>query len=392
LQTSFSKLRIVVLGYIVRGPLGGLVWHHLQYVLGLKKMGHEVLFLEDSDNYASCYNPQKDEMTTDPSYGIDFIRQVFEQFGLVNQWAYYNEHISEWFGQPEKKVHEFCRNADILLNISGVNPLRNFLMEIPRRVLIDTDPVFTQLKHLTEPEALSKAKKHTHFFSFGENINQSFCSIPLDGITWQATRQPIVLEFWKYQEGKADAAWSTVMQWDSYKPGEYKGRTYGMKSASFASYLDFPMYSTESFDLAIGSPTAPTELLKQKRWNVLNSVLVTKTTESYQQFIQQSKGEWSVAKEGYVISNSGWFSERSTVYLATGRPVVVQDTGFSKFLETGKGLFSFTSVDQALTAIEEINSGYTNHCRWARDLVEHYFNYNTVLTGLLDRINFRNSL
>ena len=386
MQISFSRLRIVILGYIVRGPLGGLVWHHLQYVLGLKKMGHDVLFIEDSDDYISCYNPVSNEMTTDPTYGIKFIKEIFEEFDLADKWAYYDAHRDIWFGQSQKKVREFCITADFLLNISCVNPLRETTLKISRRVLLDTDPAFTQLRHLTEPTALQKAKTHTHFFSFGENFGKPFCKIPDDGLNWISTRQPVVADAWEKTEGNPHSPLTTVMQWDSYKEKEYNGRSFGMKSKSFTKYMDLPKYSTEAFELAIGSSTKPGELLQKKGWRLSDSTLITKTPKSYQHFIKNSKAEWSVAKAGYVVSNSGWFSERSTCYLASGRPVIVEDTGFSNIFETGRGLLSFTTMEEAIACIEEMNRNYTRHCQWAIEIVEQYFSYTTVLTTLLKNI------
>lgn len=380
---SSSKLRIVLLGYIIRGPLGGLVWHHLQYVLGLKKLGHEVLFLEDSEDFASCYNPQTNEMTTNPGYGLKFIKEIFGRFGLTDQWAYYDTHENRWFGLSEKKVRNFCASADLILNLSGVNPLRPYTFQIPKRVLIDTDPVFTQIRHLTESESMIKAKQHTHFFSYGENIGQSYCTVPDDGFQWQPTRQPVVLEYWKESEGNPASAWTTVMQWDSYKTREFGGHTFGMKSKSFAPYVDLPGNSDERFALAIGSATAPTDLLINKGWQVLSSLTITETAEAYQQFIRQSKGEWSVAKEGYVISKSGWFSERSAGYLASGLPVVIQETGFSQVIKTGEGLLSFTTPDEAIAAIDNVNNNYKKHCKNAREIAEEYFKFDKVLNNLL---------
>ena len=217
-----SRLRIVVLGYIVRGPLGGLVWHHLQYVLGLHLLGHEVLFLEDSDDYPSCYQPDSYEMSRDPAYGLQFIQQAFAPYGLSDKWAYYDAHELRWYGQTSTQVHRFIQSADVLLNLSGVNVLREVtLLQIPQRVLIDTDPAFTQIRHLSEPAAYTLATQHNHFFTFGENFGLPECSIPDDGFQWRATRQPVVLDLWPQSPGNSSQPWTTVMQWDSYRVREW---------------------------------------------------------------------------------------------------------------------------------------------------------------------------
>lgn len=380
-------MRIVVLGYIIRGPLGGLCWHYLQYILGLRKLGHVVLFLEDSDNFPSCYNPETNTTIADPSYGINFILNLFKQYDLQENWAYYDEHKNQWLGKSKNEVLDFCKNADIILNISNVSPLREWWAGIPKRVLIDTDPAFTQIRHLTDKKYMTIAESHTHFFSFGENFGKTGCLIPNDGFNWIPTRQPIVLDVWNISPPNPVSAWTTVMQWDSYTVSHYKGISYKMKSASFNDYLGLPKTITDSFELAIGSPSTPDEMLKQAGWKLSNPLSIARTPENFQHYIQQSKGEFSVAKHGYVISNSGWFSERSAGYLASGRPVVVQETGFSQNIETGRGLFAFSSLQEAITAIKEINDNYPNHCRYARELAEEYFNSDRVLKSMLALLN-----
>lgn len=379
-----DRQRIVVLGYLIRGPLGGLVWHHLQYVLGLHRLGHEVLFLEDSDNYVSCYRPDTNGMSIDPDYGIRYLQVLWRAAGLPVGWAYYDAHTQQWFGRSREQVWEFCRTADVLLNLSGVNPLRDWHTGIPRRLLIDTDPAFTQIRHLSDPAAMDLARQHTHFFTFGELFGQAACSIPDDGLSWQPTRQPVVLSAWPQHPADPTAAWSTVMQWDSYRVRTHAGREYGMKSASFDPYLELPTQSQERFHLAMERAGAPRQTLRAAGWGVLDAPTVTRTPWTYQAFLQQSKGEWSIAKQGYVISQSGWFSERSAAYLASGRPVVVQDTGFSQLLPTGEGLLAFRHPTEALDNLQRVNERYDHHCRKAREIVGEYFEAEKVLTALLE--------
>ncbi len=378
-----SKLKIAVLGYIVRGPLGGLAWHHLQYVLGFKKLGFEVLFIEDSEDYPACYNPETNEMGTDASYGLRFIDESFKSLGLSELWAYFDFHTNQWFGY--QKAAEFFQSADILLNLSGVNPLREWSVQVPKRVFIDTDPAFVQIRHLSDENARNLAEQHNLFFTFGENFGADNCEIPSDGFDWKPTRQPVVLDVWKATKGNKNRHWTTIMQWDSYKTVNFNGREFGMKSKSFEALLDFPSQTDETFELGVGSVSAPRDLLAKKGWKVTNPLIPTKTIWTYQDFIRNSKAEFSVAKDGYVKSQSGWFSERSAVYLASGRPVLTQETGFSKFIETGKGLLSFTNPAEALEGIEQINKAYDFHCRAARRIAEEYFDYRMILRDLLDK-------
>jgi hypothetical protein len=380
-----ERLRIVVLGYIVRGPLGGLAWHHLQYVLGLARLGHDVYFIEDSDDYASCYDPARDLVDTDPTYGLNFITHAFAQLDLHNRWAYHDAHASRWHGPAATRALDICAAADLLLNLSGVNPLRDWALNIRARAFVDTDPAFTQIRHLTDAAARALAAQHTAFFTFAENIRRDDCLVPADGFAWQPTRQPVVLDAWPLTPGRDGGMWTTVMQWDSYRALEYAGRLYGMKSESFAQYVELPARAGHVFELALGSASAPRALLREKGWTLRDPLEVTRDPWTYQRYLQESKAEWSVAKHGYVASRSGWFSERSAAYLASGRPVLTQQTGFSEWLPTGAGLLAFSTPDEACDGIQEINRRYDFHCRAARRTAADFFDARRVLSSLIER-------
>lgn len=385
IRSANQQLQIVVLGYLVRGPLGGLAWHYLQYVLGLQQLGHRVYFLEDSDDYESCYDPDQNMMVTTPNYGIRFAREAFDRLGIGDCWCYYDAHENHWLGPAAPRVHDLVGDADVMINVSGVTRVRHGLDQIPCRALIDTDPAFTQIRHLTDDSAKSEARLHTCFFTFGENFGGSDCSIPDDGFPWQATRQPVVLDAWPVLEPVEDAAFSTVMQWDSYPAVEFNQQRYGMKSDSFAPLIDLPTQTRHIFDLAVGSPSAPKEMLREKGWHVINPLVPTKNLWTYQDFIARSKGEFGVAKHGYVVSRSGWFSERTAAYLASGRPAVVEDTAFGQSIPVGRGLFSFTNVASAVAALDQVMSDPKRHSRAAREIAESHFDSTRVLTQLIDR-------
>jgi hypothetical protein len=383
---SSGRLRIVVLGYIVRGPMGGMAWHHLQYVMGLRDLGHDVHFLEDSDDTPwCCFDPVSNVTSADPSYGIEFARRLFDRAGLGERWAYYCAHRTRWLGPCAERITNICANADLVLNVSCANPLRPWLAEVPVRVLIDTDPVFTQVRNLTDPARMERALRHNTFFSFAENIASGRSQVPDDGFPWQATRQPIVLSAWPVTPGPTDGKFTTVMQWDSYPVREYAGVSYGMKSKSFEPYLDLPQRTSAALELAVGGEAAPRALLRARNWSVRDPFEVTSDPWAYQQYVQSSKAEFTVAKQGYVVSRSGWFSERSAAYLASGRPVVTQETGFSDWMECGSGVISFASADEALAAIDGVDAHYTTHCQTARDMAVAYFDSRKVLSELIER-------
>ncbi len=186
-----ERMRIVVLGYVVRGPIGGLAWHHLQYVDGLNRLGHDVRFVEDSDDFAGCYDPSRHVTDADPSFGLRFAADAFGRLGLTEKWSYFDAHSNRWAGAPS--AEEFCRSADMVLNVSGVNPLREWTARPSVRVFVDTDPLFTQVHNLPDEAARSRVAGHNVFFSFGENIGKPSSTVPDDGFPRQPTRQPIVL-------------------------------------------------------------------------------------------------------------------------------------------------------------------------------------------------------
>lgn len=380
-----SRVRVIVLGYLVRGPLGGLAWHYLQYVLGLQRLGHQVYFVEDSDDYESCYDPAQDRMVADPRYGLEFTRQAFARLGVPPCWGYFDAHTKQWLGPLAASIDRVIASADLFINVSGVTRVRHGLEEVPLRVLIDTDPVFTQITHLTDETARETAHQHNAFFSFGENIGKSTCSVPDDGFPWQPTRQPVVIDAWPVTAPPTDGAFTTVMQWESYPPREFHGQRYGLKSESFLGYMSLPELTGYSFELAVGSPTAPKDALREKGWRVINPLEPTKDPWTYQQYLAQSRCEFGVAKHGYVVTRSGWFSERTAAYLASGRPAVVQDTGFSDFLPTGNGLWAFSDLDSARYALDRVVADYAQQCEATREIAAHFFDSENVLNALIER-------
>lgn len=381
-----ERLRIVVMGYVIRGPLAGPTWHHLQYVLGLQALGHEVWYLEDSDDFEMCYDPLRQVVSADAGYGLAYAARVFERAGIGERWAYHDAFTGRWHGPMGERMKTIAADADMVLNVSGVNPLRHWLERVPARVMIDTDPVFTQIDILGDSTKRARAESHQHFFTFGENFGREGCSMPDDGRPWQPTRQPVVLSAWPVAPPNPGGLYTTVMLWDSYDPREHGGRHFGMKAISMEEVFDMPTRCGRRFELALGGMTSPTGRLLEAGWQLRDPIATTSDPWVYQQYMHGSKAEFGVAKHGYVVSDSGWFSERSCGYLASGRPVVTQDTGFSRRIPVGEGLLAFTTVDEAVAAIAEVDAHYARHCRAARELVEEYFDARKVLARLLDTI------
>lgn len=383
---SADSLRILVLGYVVRCPVGGMAWHHLQYVSGLVKLGHEVLFLEDSGEAPwCCYNPVTGENGADPDYGIQFTRAAFERIGLPAIWAYRDSIGGRWFGPAKDKVRKFCADADLLINLSGANRLFDYLFDIPVRAYLDTDPLFTQIRNLQDEGRRRAAAAHTVHFSFGENIADGSSDVPDDGVIWLPTRQPVDLALWPPGVDPPKGGFTTVMQWDSYQDREHQGISYGMKSRSFAPYMALPSLVDVPMELALGSDHAPREDLLRAGWRIRDPLAVTRSLDSYQTYLAQSQGEFSVAKHGYVAASTGWFSERSACYLASGRPVVVEDTGFrSRFAEC-PGILAFSTPEEAVELLRAVSDDYAARCRAAREAAVTWFDSSRVLASLIDR-------
>jgi hypothetical protein len=385
-RLSENRLRIIVLGSLIRLPMGGLSWHYLNYVHGLAEMGHDVYYIEDSYDRAACFGPDSSGPTTNPDYGLRFATQAFSRLGLGDRWAYYDAHTNEWKGPRAHDAVTLCKTADFVLHISGLNPLRDWLSAVPVRVLIDTDPGFTQIRNLTNPNYRKRCEEHTVFFSFGANIGKPGCSIPGDGFQWQPTRQPLSLAAWPQLPAQRSGPYTTVMSWESFDiPFEFGDLRLGMKSESFNKLIELPSRVGRIFDIAVRTNSATSiTALQRAGWGIADIDSVSCDPWRYQAFIQNSRAEFGVAKAGYAATRCGWFSERSVAYLASGRPVLHQDTGFSQWLPTNEGVLSFHTLNDAVDGVRSIEADYEFHCRRARELAIEYFAAPRVLEPLIE--------
>lgn len=375
-------MRILVTGLIGQYPIGGVTWDYFQYVLGFHRLGHEVYYLEDTGQWP--YQPVENGLTKDPSYTTQYIHDLMKRFGLGNRWAYCYPHDSQWFGLTEARRKEVVETCDVLLNVSGTVERPNQYRGRGRLVYLDSDPVFTQVKLAAGQEYFRKlVDAHDVQFSFGERMG---VEVPDTGHDWRPTRQPIVLDEWTPSREHGDD-FTTVMSWKSYNPIEYDGKTYGQKDLEFMKFVDLPALTAPAqFAIAAnkGKKGAPEALLRHKGWTLLDPIEISRDIDSYRDFIRNSKAEWSVAKNGYVQGQSGWFSCRSACYLAAARPVIVQDTGFSKLLPTGRGLLAFTTLDEAVAAVREVQNDYPRHSAAALEIAREYFDSDIVLSRLLE--------
>jgi hypothetical protein len=375
--------RIVVTGLIAQYPLGGLTWHYLHYVLGLARLGHEVLYLEDSGQWP--YNPEEGGTGRSCDFNVRYLGAVMERYDMGDRWAYRFVWTGEWFGMPDDEREAFVESADLVLNVSGTLERPQELRRGGRLAYIDTDPVFTQIRLARRQRDITqRIDAHDLAFSFGEVLGSP---LPATRQVFLPTRQPIVLDEWAPAPEARDV-WTTVMNWTSYRSVEWQGRTYGQKNEEFLRFLDLPArVSPVRLELALAAgktERSPYELLRRNGWEVVDPGDAAGDLDGYRQYVTSSRGEWSVAKNGYVVGHCGWFSERSACYLAAGRPVVVQDTGFGAVLPVGEGLLTFHTLDEARAALRAVEADHDRHARAARAIAEEFFDADRVLTRLLE--------
>jgi hypothetical protein len=375
-------VRIIVTGLVGQYAFGGVAWDYLQYVEGFRQLGHDVFYLEDTEMWP--YDPVNDTIGADCSYNVRYLEEVMSKLGLAGRWVYRNAADGKYYGADAN----FCEGADVFLNVSGCGWLRPEYLRIPKKIFLDSDPMFTHVALVSgKQDVIERIHAHDFHFTFAENISSANCRIPTAELEWTPTRQPIVLDWW--QPGNGGELFTTVMNWVSYKPCEYEGETWGQKDAEFMKFVDLPSRTAQKFQIAMGMGPGfqrPTEMLREKGWQIVEPAERLPDPWTYRDYLRQSRGEWSVAKEGYVKSRSGWFSCRSACYLALGRPCVLQDTGWSNIYPTGDGLFAFDTVEQAVAGIEEINADYAYHCAEARRMAEEYFDARKVLAQMLEEV------
>jgi hypothetical protein len=372
------SLRILCSGHLVRYPLGGHSWHHLQYLIGFKKMGHQVFFFENYGWERSCYDPEQNDRTGDASYGIAYLKKILSRYGLEKNWCYLAED-GVAHGMSRQDLTDICSTADVYFNLSNINWIPELEL-CSRRVLVDTDPVFSQIGGF----GLGSYSRYHVLFTYGENVHQPGCDMPDHGYRWLPTRQPVVLDCWPVTSGDPSKAFTSVMNWTNFGAKEYQGKKYGQKDQEFEPFFSLPKSVDQSMELAVAAPKQVRERMLAGGWRLANPKAVTADPWTYQKYIESSKAEFCVAKHAYVSTQCGWFSDRSTAYLAMGRPVVVQDTGFSRFLPASSGLLAYRNPTEAINRIQQVRDNYSNECKAARQTVESYFNSTIVLSELLE--------
>lgn len=379
--------KIIVFGILFWYPLAGVTYQFLHYLLGLRRLGYDPFYVEDSGRYV--YDPRLNDVSADADYNVSVVAPILEAHGFAGRWAFRGAYPGgRCYGLSEQALKNLYGDADAFLNVTGAQEIRDEQAQIKRRIYVESDPFAAQVKVSSGNTAVSLAlAAHDTLFSFGENIGAPDCAVPATNFEWLPTRQPVALELWQGGASYSGAAYNTITTWHNKgKNIQYLGETwYWTKDREFEKFLGLPKLSGRSFELATKLDAASERILAEQGWRLTDAPEVSRQVTLYRNYIQQSRGEFTVARDQYVRPHTGWFSDRSACYLAAARPVITQETGFSKFLPTGKGLFAFKTMEDILTAIDAIESDYAGNCRAARAIAAEYFAAEKVLGILMKR-------
>ena len=380
------KPRIVMGGALAHKPgKGGHTWVFLQYLLGLRALGWDVLFVDRLDR--SMAGAGSDSPSGHP--GIAYVRSVFERWGLDGQYAIAIED-EPWVGRSRSEVLEFTRSSVGLINVMGFIDDPDVLAAAPFNAFLDIDPGFPQIwRELGLHDAFAG---HDRFVTIGGRLGHPGCGAPDCGLPWIYTPQPVVLEHWPVQPS-AGRAFTSIASWrGGMAPLEYRGRRLGLRVHEFRRFLDLPRRTAGRFEMALDihpDEEADLRALSDHGWSLVDPAEAAGDPLAYRAFIQRSEAEFMVAKNLYVDTAVGWFSDRSICYLASGRPVVAQDTGFTEELPVGRGLLAFSDLDEAVAAVEEVRADPVGHARAARAVAEAHFDSRVVLPRLVDALTAR---
>ncbi|MBI3768890.1 MAG: glycosyltransferase family 1 protein [Deltaproteobacteria bacterium] len=381
-------MRIVVTGLIATYPVGGVAWDYVQYVHGLAALGHDVTYLEDTGQWV--YSPTSQTFTDDCAANVAHLSTVLRHRDGAYRFAF-RDPAGALHGMEEDELRRRCRDAELFLNVSGACWLRDEYRGRGVAAYVDTDPCYSQAKlaaadagtadeHVQYSAAM--IRRHDVFFSFAESIGRPECTIPQAGLAWHPTRHPIVLADWPVTPPPARGVYTTVMSWKiDVTPPIVGGRIYGGKDVEFAKIRDLPGRTPAALEIAMAG-AAPIAALRAGGWRVVDARDVSATPEAYQRYLAAARGELSVAKEAYVATRSGWFSTRSASYLASGRPVIVQDTGQSAHYPIGDAILVFTNGDEAAAALADVERDYPRRCAAAREIAATAFDAGTILRRL----------
>jgi len=371
--------------------IAGNTWTFLQYVVGLTRLGVETYWVDHQAKLDPRLPARKGRARPrDDCHSIDYARARFHElaqaFGLEDRYSILYDGDATTFGLGASALRDLAGEADLLLNIAGPLPASSPLLQIERRAYVDLDPGFTQIWAQQLDLSLDK---YQFFFTVGQNVGRPEFTIPTLGIAWEPFFPPVVLDLWPAHVDASCERFSTISDWHGSQYASFEGELYAGKRDEFIRFLELPKRAQRPMEVALSIFQEDYDdlgLLMRNEWIVRDPFLYAGNLESYREFIQFSRAELSVAKGGYVKSGSGWVSDRTACYLASGKPAVIQSTGFEEYLPTGKGLLTFETLEQACAALDAIDDAYLDHCQAARQLAETRFDSAIVLASILDRV------
>jgi len=380
-----TRGKIVLLHFAGQMPLAGIAWQAAHYLVALRKLGYDAWYVEDSGT--NPYDPRAESVVMECGYNLTYLRRVMERFGFGDRWAYRCGVDETYHGLSRHEIARLYGEADALINLCGAHHLFERHLACPVRILIDTDPGYQQINYAKgNPDERAYIDAHTHFFTYGANIGAVDCPIPKGGVEWRPTRPPIDVDLWPAPRREPES-FTSIASWDNRgKDIVYDGSTYlWSKHVNFLKFLDLPKSRPKtSFRMAILPPNDGVRReVEGGGWHLIDPRPVSAGVDSYRDFIAGSRGEFTVAKDIYVRTHSGWFSDRAVCYLASGRPVVTMHTGFDRLYPVGQGLFPFATHEEAIAALDAIASDYRRHSRAARELAREYFDGERVVGKLL---------
>lgn len=377
--------RVVVAGWVSGLPTASFFWHAVGFAVGFADAGHEVWFLEDSGDQPWCYDPRTEDLDPDAAYAVRFLSAEMDQVGLAGRWVFRHMPTGRHHGMTGEETADVLARADVLVNVSLTTPMRPEYAQVPQRLAVDTDPVFTQVRIANGDALLARVpEEHTRLFTFGRP------PLPAQQHDWVPTRQPVATRFWPVTTHPGvDAPFTTITTWRAYPPVQWDGVAYAAKDRSIGALLDLPSRTSWRLAVALGAGSRREQggrLLTDHGWHLTDPMEANRTSEDFRRFLAGSAGEIGIAKHGYVAARSGWFSERTCCYLASGRPAVVADTGWRDWLPDGEGLFAYDTAASAAAALEEIRADPARHALAARKLVTEYFEAADVCAAMLDAL------
>ncbi len=386
-----ERLKVVILGMMGRCPFGGQTWLYLNWLRGFHQLGHEVWYVEDDSVWP--YDPLQNTVTDDCSYAVQHVETSIKRIGIPDRWAFrLADRKGTCFGISDSQLDELYRSCDVLLNVVGATDLREEQLQAHLKVYVETDPVSAELQLANGDEHTRKEfAKYDRIFTYGENYGATDCRVPLNGFKYGKTRQPVDLDLWPKNYDPEARFFTTIGNFrQNGNDIVYRGETYyWSKHYEWEKFLGLPLSTSQPFELAMNCEGEDRERLQAGGWKLVSPFLMSLDVfGTYPDYFRQSRGEFTVAKDQNVRLRSGWFSERDACYLASGKPVVAQDTGFGNILPSGEGLFAFTTMEEALAAIQAINGNYRRHCESARAIAEEYFAAPKVAAQLLQDLGF----